>query len=137
MSASLAAISGWAATAVFVSAACVPLLHRLRARRRMGPDSPSTTAHLVVGIAAAVIAFAHTICILPSLGSPGAVGGGMLAMGPGVVAFFLLFAHVGVGSRLRDKRLKERPRVRRTHLILASCIAVGIVAHVAVLLAGA
>jgi quinol-cytochrome oxidoreductase complex cytochrome b subunit len=130
MNTSLSAISGWLAVGSFVAGACVPLVHRLKVGRRASPDSRTTGAHVVLGITTAVIALGHTICILPEMGSPEAVAGGTLAIAPGVLAFFLLFAHVGVGSRLRDRALRTRPKTRRTHLILASAIAVCLIVHI-------
>jgi hypothetical protein len=130
---SLAAVSGWLAVASFVGGACVPIVQRLRLKRRAAPDSKAIGGHAVLGITTAVIALGHTICILPQMGSPAAVAGGTLAIAPGVLAFFLLFAHVGVGSRLRDRSLRTRAKTRRTHLLLASAIAVCLVIHVVAL----
>jgi hypothetical protein len=87
----------------------------------------------VLGFAVAAIALAHAFAILPALGSPEAIRGGMTALAPGTAAFFLLFAHIGVGLRLRDPRLRERPRVRRWHVALASGIVVTVAAHVVAL----
>ena len=58
----------------------------------------------------------------------------MTALAPGTAAFFLLFAHVGIGLRLRDPRLRDRVRIRRWHVILALAIATTVAAHVIALL---
>ena len=86
MDISLAAVSGWLAVASFVAGACVPLVQRLKLRRRAAPDSRAIGGHMVLGITTAVIALGHTICILPQMGSPAAVAGGTMAIAPGVLA---------------------------------------------------
>jgi hypothetical protein len=133
MDLSLAAVSGWLAVTTFLAGASVPVAQRIKLGRRAAPDSRALGAHAVLGIGTAVIALGHTICILPQMGSPAAVAGGTLAIAPGVLAFFLLFAHVGVGSRLRDRTLRTRAKTRRTHLLLASAIAICLVVHVVAL----
>ncbi|MEO7111251.1 MAG: hypothetical protein ABI183_12505 [Polyangiaceae bacterium] len=130
----ISALSGWIAYALIASAATVPLGFRLMNKRRAAPDSKPIGAHATIGICAAAAAGLHTLAILPSLGSPAAVGGGMIAILPGTLAFFLLFAHVGVGMQLRDTKLRDRPKKRRLHLFLASAIGITATAHVILLL---
>ena len=127
---SLATWTGWLATALLVAAAAIPLTNRLLAGRRAPPDSRITGVHVVLGFGTTAAALAHTMAVLPSLGSPGAVAGGMLALGPAALAFFLLAAHVGVGLQLRSPRLRARVRRRRQHALIAVGIAVMIAVHV-------
>jgi hypothetical protein len=121
---------GWLATVLIVLSASVPIVFRLRNHRRAAPDSPVTSVHVLAGFATVCFAFAHTIFILPGLGSPGALEGGLLAFLPGVAAFFLLIAHAGLGLQLRDVRLRERARKRRAHVTTAIAIAIAVGAHV-------
>ena len=58
----------------------------------------------------------------------------MEALGPGALAFLLLVAHMGVGLRLRNPKLRDRARVRRTHLGLATSITIVVAAHAIILL---
>jgi hypothetical protein len=58
----------------------------------------------------------------------------MTAFAPGAAAFFLLFAHVGVGLQLLRPKLRDRNGKRRTHVVLASSIALLAAVHVLVLL---
>jgi hypothetical protein len=130
--------TGYLATALILLAALIPLLHRAFLRRRALPASRPISFHVLLGLAAAAAALLHTFAVLPALGSPAAIRGGMIALAPGTIAFFLLFAHVGVGLRLRDPRLRNRVRIRRWHVVLASSIAVTVIAHItALVLAGA
>jgi hypothetical protein len=126
----LSAGSGWLAAALIVVAALVPLGHRVLLQRRAVLASPAIRGHVLLGISTMAVAVVHTFAIVPALGSPAAIRGGMTALVPGAVAFFLLFAHVGVGLRLRDPKLKQRPKLRRWHLVLAASIAVAVAAHV-------
>lgn len=89
---------------------------------------------MVFGLATAFLAFLHTIVALPALGSPGAVGGGLLPLASAGCAFFLLVAHAGIGLQLRDVRLRDRARKRRTHAATAVAIVVAVTTHVAGLL---
>ncbi len=130
----LSALTGWIAYALVATAAAVPLGHRIFRGRRAAPDSPPIGFHATLGIATAAAAGAHAFAILPSLGSPAAITGGSLAILPGTLAFFFLFAHVGVGMQLRNVKLRDRPKKRRLHLFLASAIAIAATAHVALLL---
>jgi len=130
----LALCSAWLAAALIVAAALVPLGHRALARRRAVPESRAISSHVVLGLAAIAMAVLHTFAVVPELGSPAAIRGGMMALAPATAAFFLLFAHVGVGLRLRNPRLRGRVRIRRWHVALATAIVVAVVAHVTVLL---
>jgi hypothetical protein len=133
----LAARSGWLAAILVVAAALVPLGHRALLGRRAAPLSGPMGGHLALGIGAAVAALLHTFAALPALGSPASIRGGMAALAPAAVAFFLLFAHVGVGLKLRNKALRDRVQVRRRHVALAVAIAITVGAHVVVLLRSA
>ena len=130
------ALSGWLAAAVVLGAASVPTLHRLTAGKRATLVSRTIRSHVVVGITASALAFVHTLAILPALGSPAAIGGGTIALASGAVAFLLLVAHVGVGLKLRNPKLKERASTRRTHVFLASLIGAAVIAHAVLILRG-
>ncbi len=130
----LAKWSGWLDAALIVAAALVPLGHRLLARRRAVPMSRTIAGHITFGLAATAIALLHTFAALPALGSPAAIGGGMTALVPAAAAFFLLFAHVGVGLRLRNPQLRGRARIRRWHVALALAISTMVAAHVTALI---
>lgn len=123
-------LTGWVCVALLASAASVPLTYRVLEHRRASPDSRAIGGHVLLGLATTAAALAHAIAMLPSLGSPGAVAGGMLALAPGALAFFLLAAHVGLGTQLRSPRLRNRAKKRRQHLIVATCIAAAVTAHV-------
>ena len=127
-------ISGWIAAGVVVAAAGVPTTHRLLVGKRAAVGGPTIRSHVVVGTAAAATSFLHSMAILPSLGSPEAIGAGVYALLPGAVAFLLLIAHVGVGLRLRSPKLRNRARVRRTHFVFACSIGAAVLAHVFMLL---
>jgi len=130
----LALGSAWLGAALIVAAALVPLGHRVLAQRRAVPDSRAISGHVLLGLAATAMAVLHTFAVVPELGSPAAIRGGMLALAPATIAFFLLFAHVGVGLRLRNPRLRGRVRIRRWHVALATAIVVAVVSHVTALL---
>lgn len=130
----LAVWSGWIASSAIVLAALVPIVQRLRTGKRAGPGSPSTRLHVIIGLATSSFAFLHTMTVLPALGSPAAVGGGILAMFAAGAAFFLLVAHAGLGLQLRDPKLKERVQKRRTHTTTAVLIAVAVSIHVVLLI---
>ena len=135
MEGTLAQWSGWITVALIVSAAVVPLGHRLRAGKRAAPDAPAIRGHVALGISAALLAFGHTLSALMSLGSERATAGGNLAIVPGCVAFLIVVAHVGLGLQLRDVRLRDRARKRRTHLATAILIAIASGVHVGALVA--
>src|SRR4051812_44934433 len=111
--------SGWLATAAIVLAALVPIVQRIRTRRRAPPGSPPIRLHVMVGLATAAFAFLHTMAVLPALGSPAVIGGGIFALLPAGAAFFLLVAHAGLGLQLRDPKLRDRVRKRRMHTTTA------------------
>lgn len=126
--------SAWLGAVLILAAALVPLGHRVLARRRAAPESRTISGHVALGLAATAMAVLHTFAVVPELGSPAAIRGGMIALAPATAAFFLLFAHVGVGLRLRNPRLRGRVRLRRWHIALATGIVVAVVAHVTALL---
>lgn len=134
VSVNLGEITGWLAVSLVAVAASVPIGHRIVARRRAVLASPAVRSHVGVGLAAATGGFVHALSILPSLGSSAAVSAGMEALGPGALAFLLLVAHMGVGLRLRNPKLRDRARVRRTHLGLATSITIVVAAHAIILL---
>ena len=133
MEGTLAQWSGWLTVALIVSAAVVPLGHRLRAGKRAAPDAAATRGHVALGIAAALLAFGHTLSSLMSLGSERATEGGNLAIFPGCAAFLIVIAHVGLGLQLRDVRLRNRARKRRSHLGTAIAIVIAGAVHVGAL----
>ncbi|MCW5837574.1 MAG: hypothetical protein KIS78_34595 [Labilithrix sp.] len=129
--------SGWLAAAAIVLAALVPVVQRARAGKRAAPGSPPIRLHVAVGLATAALAFLHTMAVLPALGSPAAIGGGVFALLSAGAAFFLLVAHAGLGLQLRDPKLKERARKRRMHTTTAVLIAATVTIHVVMLLRAA
>jgi hypothetical protein len=133
MEGTLAQWSGWLTVVLIVSAAVVPLGHWLRAGKRAAPDAPSVRGHVVLGVGAALFAFGHTLASLMSLGSERATEGGNLAILPGCAAFLIVVAHVGLGLQLRDVRLRDRARKRRTHLGTAIAIVIAGGVHVGAL----
>src|SRR5688572_9342046 len=118
-----ARVSGWLVVALIVAAVAIPLAVRLRHGRRAAPDSQPTRVHVVLGLCAASMAFGHTLAAVLALGSPQAVGGGLLALGAGAAAFVILLAHTGLGLQLRDVKLKRRAEKRRAHVTTAVLIA--------------
>lgn len=133
MEALLAIWSGWLATASIVCAALVPLVQRIRVGKRGAPGSKPIRIHLLVGLATAALAFFHTMAVIPALGTPAAIGGGIEALFPAGAAFFLLVAHAGLGLQLRDPKLKDRARKRRMHTTTAILIAVTVTIHIVAL----
>jgi hypothetical protein len=127
---SLSSSTGWCTVALFLLAATIPLTHRAFRGRRAAPDTRLMQGHALVGLGTTFVALAHTMTILPAMGSPAAVAGGTIALAPGVLAVFMLCAHVGVGLQLRRRQLKDRARKRRTHVIIATGIAVAVLGHV-------
>ncbi len=130
---SAAWITGWLAIVAIVVAVLVPIVQRLRFGKRAAPGSESIRIHVWIGLAVAAIAFGHTIVVIPELGSPAATAGGMLALMPGGAAFLFIVAHAGLGLQLRDPKLKNRPKVRRSHVITATLIALAVTMHAVVL----
>jgi hypothetical protein len=133
MEGTLAQWSGWITVALIVSAAVVPIGHRLRAGKRAAPDAPAIRGHVALGVSAALVAFGHTLSALMSLGSERATAGGNLAIVPGCAAFLIVVAHVGIGLQLRDVRLRDRARQRRKHVATAIAIAISGGVHVGAL----
>jgi phosphatidylserine synthase len=121
---------GWVATLLIVLAGLVPLAYRARLGKRAAPESTPIRAHVLIGLAVALVALLHTLAVMGALGSADAIEGGSVAFVPGVLAFFLLFAHVGVGLQLREPKLRDRPRKRRTHLATAIAIVIAAAVHV-------
>jgi hypothetical protein len=130
----MATASGWMCVAFIVLAALVPLGHRAFTRRRPAVRSRWIGWHVVIGAAAALFAFLHTVTVLPVLGSPTAIAGGMAAIAPAGLAFFVVVAHVGIGLRLRKPELKERVVLRRRHAMTAATVALAVAVHIIVLL---
>jgi cytochrome b561 len=131
----VASLTGWLAAAAILAAGLVPLLARLRARgKRASPASVAIRWHAVLGLSTSALAFAHTLSIITALGSPAATAGGMLALLPGGVAFFVLIAHTGIGLQLRGEKLRERAAKRRTHVATALTITTLVLLHAGVLL---
>lgn len=128
--------SGWLATALIVLAGLFPLYVRLRQGKRAAPESRPMRTHVLVGLATGSIAFFHTLLVVPALGAPGAVGGGMLALGAAGAAFFLLVAHTGLGFQLRRPKLRDRAKKRRAHLTTALLIVAAVTVHIVALLQG-
>lgn len=126
--------SGWLATALIVIAGLVPLGVRLRSGKRAGPESQPMRAHVLIGLTTGTVAFVHTLLVVPVLGAPGAVGGGMLALGAAGAAFFLLVAHTGLGFQLRRPKLRDRAKKRRAHLTTALLIVAAVGIHIVALL---
>src|SRR4051812_13673995 len=99
---------GWLAVVTIVLAASLPVGTRITRGKRSPPDSQPIRIHVVLGTTTAVLAFLHTLTILPNLGSSEAVGGGFWAMTSGAIAFCILVAHAGIGLQLRNLRLRNR-----------------------------
>lgn len=133
----MAVWTGWLAALLVVLTGSVPLGIRLRRRRRAALESKPMRAHVIIGLVTGAFAFAHTLFVVPDLGAPGAVGGGMLALGAGVAAFFVLVAHTGLGFQLRRPKLKDRAEKRRAHSMTAALIVVTVTVHVVALFTGA
>ena len=125
----MAEISGWVALVAIFVAGLVPLLTRVRMGKRAAPGSPAINAHVMLGTMTSLLAGAHTFMVMPELGSPRAIAGGVTALALGALAFFVLFAHVGLGLQLRKEKLKDRAKKRRMHLATALTIAAAAVAH--------
>jgi 4-amino-4-deoxy-L-arabinose transferase-like glycosyltransferase len=130
----MASVTGWIALAAVFIAGLVSILARLRLGKRAAPSSRPISAHVVLGTVTTMLASGHTFVVLPELGSSTAIAGGMLALAPGALAFFVLFAHVGLGLQLRKEKLKDRAKKRRAHLATALTIAIAAVVHAVLLL---
>lgn len=125
--------TGWLAFIAIMVAGTIPLAARVRFGKRGAPASAPIRAHVVLGLATSACAFAHTLVVLPALGSPAATGAGMTAIAPAGLAFFLLVAHAGLGLQLRNEKLKTRAKTRRSHAITAALIVVAVSVHVTAL----
>lgn len=125
--------TGWLAAALLLVAGAVPLGVRLLRKKRAPPSSTPIQRHVLLGLATSAFAFIHVMAILPALGSPAAAGGGMAAMIPAGAAFFFLVAHAGLGLQLRDDKLRDRIKKRRTHALTAVLILVAVSLHVVAL----
>lgn len=121
--------SGWIAAIAILTAALVPVIQRLKNGKRARIDSAATRGHVLLGFATVSFAFLHTFLMLPSLGTSSAVEGGMAALAPGGLAFFLLAAHGGLGLQLRREKLRDRASKRRTHLGTGLAIMALVAAH--------
>ncbi len=131
----LASVSGWLAALAIASALSVPLGQRARGGR--APlASRSVRMHVTVGLGAALVAFLHPLTALVSLGSAEAVSAGNTGLALGALALLVLLAHAGLGLRLRDPKLRDRPRVRRRHVFTAASIGLATAAHVLALRSG-
>lgn len=130
----MASVSGYIALVAIFVAGLVPLGARLRLGKRAAPGSRPINTHVVLGVITSLLAGAHTFMVMPELGSPRAIAGGVAALGAGALAFFVLFAHVGIGLQLRKEKLKDRAKKRRMHLATALIIAAAATIHALVLL---
>jgi hypothetical protein len=124
---------GWIAAGCILLAGLVPLVYRLRMGKRAVPGSTPISLHVALGLGVAAITLVHTLAVLGALGSESAIDAGAIAFAPGAAGFFLLFAHVGVGLRLREPKLRDRASKRRTHVITASLITIATIIHVVAL----
>lgn len=129
LSLSLAEWTGWVAAALMAAAVLLQLWHRLARGKRAALGSATVSTHVMLGLGAAGVGFLHPLTALVSLGSPGAVGGGALALALGGLAFVLLLAHSGLGLKLRDPALKKRSAVRARHVLTAVCLLAAATAH--------
>lgn len=124
---------GWAVVVCIGIAAAIPLGHRLLKGRPAGHGSKPIGVHVVLGLAVSGLAFFHVIAAIPALGEPAVVEGGMTALLPGVIGFFVLVAHTGVGLQLRRNDLRGRPKKRTIHRVTASLIVLAVAVHVLML----
>ena len=132
----MAVWTGWLALLLILATGTVPLVMRLRLGKRAAPDQKPMRVHVVIGLTTGVVAFLHTLLVVPVLGAPGAIGGGMLALGAGGLAFFILVAHTGLGFQLRRPKLRDRVEKRRAHLTTAILIVAVVATHAVALLGG-
>lgn len=133
----LADITGYLAASVMLVAALIPLAHRVIHGKRGDVTARPMQLHVALGLFAAGVGFLHPLTALFALGSPDAIGGGVLGLGFGGLAFVVLLAHTGLGLKLRDPKLRRRPKSRRAHLTTAITILVAVAAHAAFCLYGA
>ncbi|MFO0547629.1 MAG: hypothetical protein U0271_04520 [Polyangiaceae bacterium] len=128
--------SGWIAVALMVAAALVPLFVRVRDGRRANLESRPVATHVIVGMTAAGLGFLHPLTALFALGSPGAIGGGVLGLALGGLAFVVLLSHSGIGLKLRDPKLKRRSESRSRHLVTATLVTTLALAHAVACIVG-
>ena len=126
-------VLGWAVVTFILLAGAIPIGHRLFRGRRAGHASRPIDVHLALGLGVSALAFFHVIASIPELGEPAVVEGGMAALAPGVLAFFVLVAHTGVGLQLRQNKLRERSSRRRLHQLTAASIVAFVALHVVML----
>jgi hypothetical protein len=129
----MAVVSGWVTLAFIFVAGLVPLGYRLLEGRRAGPHSRPISLHVMVGVVVAATAFAHAMVAVTSLGTPQAIGGGNLGLALGGVAVFVLMAHIGIGLRLRDPKLRRRKELRGRHRLTALTIVAFAIAHTVII----
>jgi hypothetical protein len=117
-----ATISGWVAVAICLLAVAMPIGFRLGHGRRAELGDPSVRRPVALGAA-------HPLTALFQLGSPEAIGGGVLGLALGGLAFVVLISHSGLGLKLRDPKLRGRPRSRRRHVVTASLLCLSALGH--------
>jgi len=122
--------SGWLAVAAVLAAVIVPVAHRVREKRRADLRSRSVSLHVGLGLVAGATGALHPLSAILALGDPTAITAGNLGLALGAVTFLVLLAHTGLGLRLRDPKLRQRPRVRRSHVITATLIGIATAGHV-------
>jgi hypothetical protein len=125
----LATISGWVAVAICFFAVAMPIGFRLRHGRRAELADPSVRRHVALGMTALALGAAHPLTALFQLGSPEAIGGGVLGLALGGLAFVVLISHSGLGLKLRDPKLRGRPASRRRHVVTASLLCLSALGH--------
>ena len=130
MELTISTLTGWATITLIAAAGLVPLVARIRAQRRLPPESAPTRAHVLLGMGVCIVCFLHTGVALPNVGAPGAAAGGMLAMIPASLGFALLIAHAGLGLALRKPKLKDRIQKRRMHAVTATVIFLAACMHI-------
>jgi formate-dependent nitrite reductase membrane component NrfD len=131
---SVATITGYLASAVIVGTGLIPLGARLlRHGARASVEAQPVKTHVALGVAAALLAFVHTLGAIPALGEPAAAEGGNAALFPAAAAFLVVVAHVGVGLRLREPKLRDRVKQRRIHGITATVLVCAVIAHIVLL----
>lgn len=124
--------SGYVVVLCILCAAAIPLAQLVRTRR-LAPTAPAMNAHAALGLGVSALAFFHVVAAIPALGESSVVEGGMTALLPGVLGFFVLVAHTGVGLQLRQPKLRERPSKRVVHRITATLVVLAVAAHVVLL----
>lgn len=126
--------SGWLTAACIAVAALVPLVYRLRNKRRPAPESKPIALHVALGGGVAALAFTHALFSLFALGSESTVESGDLALAAGGGAIFVLVAHAGIGLQLKNPKIRDRTTKRRVHVGTATTIVILVIVHAALLL---